>query len=170
MPGCLFCKIARGEIPSALVLETAEAVAFLDIHPVNLGHVLLVPKAHHATLSDLPDDLAAAAGSLLPRLCRAVRAATGASALNVIVNHGAAAGQTIDHVHFHVIPRRADDSVHWPWPHAEYVGDELNQMRSRIQGELTPPAPAPVDDGSEGAEALRGGDSVPSAVVRGDGP
>ena len=137
---CLFCKIARGEVPSALVLETDRAVAFLDIHPVNLGHALLVPKAHHATLSDLPDDLAAHAGSLLPRLCRAVRAATGAEALNVIVNHGRAAGQTIDHVHWHVIPRRADDAVNWPWPHAEYVGDALDQMRTRIERELTPGA------------------------------
>lgn len=137
---CIFCKIAAGEIPSSRVLEHEKAVAFLDINPVNLGHVLLVPRDHHATLSDLPDELAGEVSSLLPRLCRAVRAATGADGLNIIVNHGAVAGQTIDHVHWHIIPRHDDDPVDWPWPHAEYVGDELNQMRFRIERELNPSA------------------------------
>ena len=73
---CVFCKIVRGEIPSARVLETADAVVFLDINPVNPGHTLLVPRAHHARLEELPEELAAHAGSLLPRLCRAVKAAT----------------------------------------------------------------------------------------------
>ena len=134
---CLFCKIARGEIPAARVLETDRAIAFLDIQPVNPGHVLLIPRDHHETLSDLPDELAAHAGSLLPRLCRAVKAAAGAEALNVIVNHGRAAGQTIFHVHWHLIPRHADDAVRWPWPHVAYRGDGLDRMRSRIEHELT---------------------------------
>jgi histidine triad (HIT) family protein len=135
-PGCIFCKIARGEVPSAVVLETDDAVAFMDINPVNKGHLLLVPRAHHAGLADLPDDLAAYAGSLLPRLCRAVRAATGSDGLNVIVNNGRAAGQTVDHVHWHVIPRSHGDHVHWPWPHTGYTGDELAQMRDRIERAL----------------------------------
>ena len=135
-PACLFCKIVRGEIPSARVLETDLAVAFLDIHPVNRGHVLLVPKAHHADLAALPDDLAAHAGSLLPRLCRAVRAATSADGFNVIINNGLAAGQTVDHGHWHVIPRFHGDPVDWPWPHTSYPGDELADMRARIEREL----------------------------------
>jgi histidine triad (HIT) family protein len=74
-PSCLFCKIIRGEIPAAKVLETDAAVAFLDIHPVILGHVLLVPKHHHADLTELPEALAAQTAALLPRLCQAIRAA-----------------------------------------------------------------------------------------------
>ncbi len=136
-PSCIFCKIARGEIPSARVLETDRAVAFLDINPVNKGHVLVVPKDHHAALTDLPDELASHTASLLPRLARVVRAVTGAEGLNVIVNVGAAAGQTIGHVHWHVIPRRSDDAVDWPWPHEAYVGDEINQMRFAIERELS---------------------------------
>jgi histidine triad (HIT) family protein len=135
-PHCIFCKIAAGAIPSAKVLETAEAVAFLDINPVNHGHTLLVPRAHHAHLSELPEAVAAAIGSLLPGLCRAVRAATGADGLNVIVNNGQAAGQTIDHCHWHIIPRFADDEVSWPWPHRPYVGDELGEMKLCIEREL----------------------------------
>jgi histidine triad (HIT) family protein len=135
-PDCVFCSIAHGTIPSAKILETAEAVAFLDINPVNCGHTLLVPRAHHAHLSDLPDAVAAATGSLLPQLCRAIRAATGADGLNVIVNNGQAAGQTIDHCHWHIIPRFSNDAVNWPWPHSQYVGDELSQMKFRIEREL----------------------------------
>jgi histidine triad (HIT) family protein len=136
-PRCIFCKIAQGQIPSARVLESAEAVAFLDINPVNPGHTLLVPKAHYVRLSQLPGDIAAHVGSLLPRLCQAVAAATGADGLNVIMNNGVAAGQTIDHCHWHIIPRFQDDAVNWPWPHTTYAGDELNQLRFRIEHELT---------------------------------
>jgi histidine triad (HIT) family protein len=135
-PDCLFCKIIRGAVPSSRLLETDDAVAFLDIHPVNKGHVLLVPKAHHANLAELDDAHSAHLGALLPRLCRAIQAATKAEGFNVIVNNGAAAGQTIDHGHWHIIPRWTADPVHWPWPHAEYVGEELEQMRSRIESAL----------------------------------
>jgi histidine triad (HIT) family protein len=133
---CLFCKIVHGSIPSVKVLETDHALAFLDINPVNKGHVLLVPKAHHADLASLPEDLAAETARLVPKLARAIQAATGADGLNLIVNNGEAAGQTVFHGHWHLIPRFVDDPVNWPWPHEEYSGDELNQMRFRIEREL----------------------------------
>jgi histidine triad (HIT) family protein len=136
-PTCLFCKIVRGEIPSARVLETDDVVAFLDLSPVNLGHVLLVPKAHHSSLFDLPDEIAAEVGRLVPRLARAVRAATGADGLNLIVNNGRAAGQTVDHGHWHFIPRSVDDAVDWPWPHLGYPEGEMDRMRARIEGVLS---------------------------------
>jgi histidine triad (HIT) family protein len=135
---CIFCKIVAGEIPSVQVLETDHAIALLDINPVNPGHVLLVSKDHHENLAALPDHLAASVAGALPRLCRAVQAATGAHGLNIIVNMGKAAGQTIDHLHWHVIPRFEQDAVNWPWPHSQYVGDELSQMQFRIQRELDP--------------------------------
>lgn len=138
-PSCLFCKIVKGELPSSTVLETDDAVAFLDINPVIPGHLLVVPKAHHADITELPADLAGHVGSLLPRLCRAVKAATGAEGLNVVVNNGRVAGQTVGHGHWHVIPRFEDDPVDWPWPHAEYLGDELGQMRFRIERALRGP-------------------------------
>jgi histidine triad (HIT) family protein len=136
-PHCIFCKIVRGEITAARVIETAQAVAFLDIHPVAHGHTLLLPRAHHPRLADLPEELAAHAGSLLPGLCRAIAAATGATGLNVVMNNGRVAGQTIDHCHWHIIPRFNDDPVNWAWPAGEYVGDELSQMRFRIERELS---------------------------------
>ena len=135
-PHCVFCKIVRGEIPSARVLETAHVVVFLDINPLNPGHTLVVPRAHHADLTELPEEIAAHAGSLLPGLCRAVKAATGAEGLNVVINNGSVAGQTIDHCHWHIIPRHTQDRIHWPWPHGKYNGDELSQMKSQIEREL----------------------------------
>lgn len=135
-PSCIFCKIASGEFASARVLETPDALAFLDINPVNPGHVLLVPKHHHATLADLPDDLAASTAALLPRLSRAVKKLTGADGLNVIVNLGRVAGQTVDHVHWHIIPRHSNDAVRWPWPHASYGEGEMEALRGTIAQEL----------------------------------
>jgi histidine triad (HIT) family protein len=140
MSDTLFARIARGDLPCARVLETDHALAFLDIHPVNLGHVLLIPKQAHRTVADLPDDLAAHLGSLLPRLCRAVQKVTGAPAFNVIANGGSAAGQTVFHVHWHIIPRYEDDAVRWPWPHSSY-GDEarMKAMQDRLVEALTTP-------------------------------
>ena len=135
-PHCLFCKIIRGEIPSALVLENDVAVAFLDIHPVNKGHLLLVPRVHHADLTALDESIAAGTAALLPKLCRAVKLVTHADAFNVIINNGEAAGQTIGHGHWHLIPRWKDDPVNWPWPHCQYLGDELDQMRFAITQKL----------------------------------
>lgn len=138
-PHCPFCRIVRGEIPSSKVLETEDAVAFLDINPVNPGHVLLVPKSHHANLTELPEATAAHVGALVPRLCRAVQAASGAAGFHLIVNNGRAAGQTVNHGHWHIIPRNQHDAVHWPWPHNPCSPDELNQMKLRIEQALTPP-------------------------------
>ncbi len=132
----IFAKILRGEIPSAKVLETDGALAFLDINPVNHGHVLIVPKVEAATVAELSEEAAAHVGSLLPKLCRAVLKATGAEGLNIIVNNGECAGQTIPHVHWHIIPRHSTDAVNWPWPHSPYSGDEQNLLQFQIQKEL----------------------------------
>jgi histidine triad (HIT) family protein len=134
----IFTRIIHGEIPALKVLETDRALAFLDISPVNPGHVLLIPKAEYATLAELPAELASHLGSLLPRLCRAVKEASGAEALNVICNNGLVAGQTIDHVHWHIIPRFPADAVRWPWPHSSYGEGESTAMQARIMAALEP--------------------------------
>jgi histidine triad (HIT) family protein len=130
---CVFCRIVSGEIPSARVLETSFAVAFLDIQPLNPGHTLIVPRSHHPQLSDLPEEIATHVGSLLPQLCRAVKSATGAAGLNVVVNNGQVAGQTIDHCHWHIIPRFVGDPIHWPWTQGRYAGDEMGRMKAKIE-------------------------------------
>jgi histidine triad (HIT) family protein len=134
---CIFCRIVRGEIPSHSVLETDDVLAFLDVSPLTPGHTLVIPKAHFASLSDLPDALAAATAAALPRICRAVRKATRADGLNVLVNTGRVAGQSVDHVHWHVIPRHAGDPIHWPWPAQRLAADAMTKLREAIQTELS---------------------------------
>lgn len=104
----IFSKILRGEIPCHKVYEDSDVLAFLDIQPIARGHTLVIPKQAAATLDQLSDDAAAAIGRVLPRLARAVLAATGASAYNVLQNNGSAAHQAVRHVHFHIIPKHAD--------------------------------------------------------------
>lgn len=139
-PHCIFCKIVHGEIPSTSVLETDRAIAIMDVNPVVKGHILIIPRDHHAQVRDLPEDLAAHLGSLVPRLTRAVVAAVGAEGSHLIINSGPVAGQTVDHCHWHIIPRFSDDPVDWPWPHEEYSGDEKAQMAFRITRQLNGPA------------------------------
>jgi len=117
MADTVFSKIVRGEIPSHKVYEDEKVLAFLDINPLSHGHVLVVPKEPAETLDRLSDDSAAAVGRVLPRLCRAVIAATGIKEYNVLENNGAGAHQAVSHVHFHIIPKpnpREGLGIGWP--------------------------------------------------------
>ena len=87
-----------------------------DVGPLSRGHTLVIPKERQAHLDELSDDSAAAIGRVLPRLCRAVNAATGATAYNVLQNNGAAAHQAVMHVHFHIIPKSAEGGLGVGWP------------------------------------------------------
>ncbi|MCH2137608.1 MAG: HIT family protein [Phycisphaerales bacterium] len=104
----IFSKIIDGEIPCHRVYEDEHVLAFLDIGPLSRGHTLLIPKMPAATMAELSDDAAAAMGRVLPRLCRAVMAATGCTAYNLLQNNGAAAHQEVMHVHVHIIPKHDD--------------------------------------------------------------
>lgn len=111
---CLFCKIVAGEIPSYKIFEDADFIGIVDIQPVNLGHALLIPKAHFNNLLDLPPELLAKLGAHLQTLSQAVKEATGADGVNVMMNNERAAGQLIFHQHSHLIPRFDSDGFeHW---------------------------------------------------------
>jgi histidine triad (HIT) family protein len=108
MAETVFAKILRGEIPCHRVYEDDAVLAFLDVNPLSRGHVLIIPKEPAETIDQLSDDAAAACGRVLPRIARAVMAATGARAFNVLQNNGAEAHQAVFHVHFHIIPKLDD--------------------------------------------------------------
>jgi histidine triad (HIT) family protein len=110
MADTIFAKIIRGEIPCHRVYEDEHVLAFLDIGPLSRGHTLVIPKEPAVTVDQLSDDAAAAIGRVLPRICRAVLAATGATAYNILQNNGASAHQAVFHVHFHIIPKYEDGS------------------------------------------------------------
>jgi histidine triad (HIT) family protein len=117
MADTIFTKIINGEIPCHRVYEDAQVLAFLDINPLSRGHTLVIPKEPAQRLDQLSDDSAAAIGRALPRICRAVLKATGATAYNVLENNGSEAHQVVMHVHFHIIPKYADGSglgIGWP--------------------------------------------------------
>ena len=113
----IFAKILRGEIPSHKIYEDDHVLAFLDVMPIARGHTLVIPKEPAETLDKLSDEAAAAIGRVLPRISRAVLAATGATAFNVLQNNGPLAHQAVFHVHFHIIPKLDDNSglgIGWP--------------------------------------------------------
>lgn len=117
MADTIFTKIIRGEIPCAKVYEDDLVFAFLDISPLAQGHTLLIPKEAVATLDLLSDESAAAIGRVLPRLCRAIKRATGCQDFNILQNNGVLAHQAIFHVHFHIIPKPDEArglGVGWP--------------------------------------------------------
>lgn len=134
MSDTIFGKILDGEIPCHRVYEDEHVLAFLDIGPLSRGHTLVIPKERKAHVHELSDESAAAIGRVLPRLCRAVKKATGASAYNVLQNNGAPAGQVVMHVHFHIIPRLGDTGLAMLWNPGELTGsDELaEQIRSAL--------------------------------------
>lgn len=117
MADTVFGKIVGGQIPCHKIYEDDKVLAFLDINPLSTGHTLVVPKEAAETMDRLSDDSAAALGRVLPRLCRAVVAATGVREYNVLENNGSLAHQAIPHVHFHIIPKpnaREGLGVGWP--------------------------------------------------------
>jgi len=133
MTDCIFCKIVAEKLPCAKLLEDEAALAFLDIGPVVPGHALLIPKRHHETVDQIPPDEAAAVFRHVPALARAVRAATGATGVNVLQNNGRSANQLVPHVHVHLIPRREGDTLRFNWPAGQYAPGELDDMAKRIR-------------------------------------
>src|SRR5436190_1945833 len=114
----IFDKILEGEIPCHRVYEDEHVLAFLDVGPLAEGHTLVIPKERAVKLHELSAAAAAALGRVLPRLCRAIVAATGVDDYNVLQNNGAAAHQAVPHVHFHIIPKPAGGGeglgIGWP--------------------------------------------------------
>jgi histidine triad (HIT) family protein len=104
----IFTKILRDEIPCHRVYEDAHVLAFLDINPISRGHTLVIPREPAETLDMLSEESAEAIGRALPRIARAVLAATGARDYNVLQNNGVGAHQAVLHVHFHIIPKHDD--------------------------------------------------------------
>ena len=118
------------------VFEDGTVLAFLDINPLAEGHALIIPKTHRERLEEMSADEVAAIARHLPRLARAVLAATGAAAYNVLQNNGKAAQQSVGHVHFHIIPRREGDSLGYRWPAGSYPAGRGEELRQKVVAAL----------------------------------
>lgn len=137
MANTIFTRILAGEIPCHKVYEDEQVLAFLDISPLSEGHTLVIPKEPAETLDQLSDAASAAIGAVLPRVCRAVCAATGCTAYNVLQNNGAVAHQAVQHVHFHVIPKpAADKGLGIRWNAGQLDSEAGRALAARIAAQL----------------------------------
>jgi len=132
LDSCIFCKIAAGQIPCSKVFEDDDFIAFLDIRPINRGHVLLIPKVHAERLTDLDDRILAAELPLAGRLARAVLDATGARDFNLFNTNGADSGQEVFHHHLHIIPRYKGDGMKLSLTPVSYGEGEAARLSERI--------------------------------------
>lgn len=135
MTDCLFCKIISGSIPSAKAYEDDDTFAFLDIHPINRGHTLVIPKTHSENIHDITDEDFCKLMSVVRRLTPFVKKVAHADGINIGINNGAAAGQLIFHTHVQIIPRFTGDGFE-DWHGEDYQGDEMQTLAAALQEEL----------------------------------
>lgn len=133
---CLFCRLIAGEIPSARVYEDAHTIAFMDIGQVTPGHVLVATRRHAATLLDATPEDAGALMQSAQRVARAVQAAFEPAGVMLLQANGAAAGQTVAHLHVHVVPRHADDGITFTWPRPCPAPEVLAGYAERLRAAL----------------------------------
>ena len=128
--------MVAGEIPVAKVYEDESVLAFLDIGPISDGHTLVIPKQHCAAIHECAPEILTAVTLRLGRVAGAVAVATEADGYNVLCNSGTAAGQIVEHLHFHVIPRREGDGVFTQWPSFKYEEGRISELAAKIRRHL----------------------------------
>lgn len=133
---CPFCLIATGALPAHLVLDETEVLAFLDVRPVFKGHVLVIPRQHHETTTDLPEALVGPLFLRVRAIAAAVQRGLGADGTFIALNN--TVSQSVPHVHVHVVPRRRKDGLRgFFWPRVRYDGDEdMGAHAERIRAAL----------------------------------
>ncbi len=130
--GCLFCAIASGEVPAALVIETDDVVGFLDHRPLFKGHTLIVPRDHHVTLADLPPEVLTPVFTAAQRLAAVMPAELDAQGTFVAMNN--IVSQSVAHAHVHVVPRTKGDGLRgFFWPRTKYAQGEAEQYAARLR-------------------------------------
>ena len=132
MDGCLFCRIAAGDLSAHVVLDEPDVFAFLDTRPVFKGHVLVIPRVHHETLMDLPRELVEPLFEGAQRVGRAIEAGLGADGVFVGINNRIS--QSVPHLHVHAVPRHRKDGLRgFFWPRTKYAtDDEAAEFAARI--------------------------------------
>jgi histidine triad (HIT) family protein len=132
----VFSKIIRREIPADIVYEDENTIAFLDINPVNPGHVLVIPKKPSRNILDIDEADWIALMKVVRMLARAVQRATRADGINIDINNEEAAGQIVFHTHVHIVPRFKGDA-HVTRPHKSYPEGEAAAVAEKIRVELS---------------------------------
>ena len=134
---CIFCKIIAGTLPCSKVYEDDAVIAFMDINPINEGHTLIVPKQHFAELHEMPETLATQLFKVALRVEKAVRnIEIECEGTNLIQNNGKVAGQDVHHVHFHVIPRRKQDTFRFKIEPLKIERKRLQEIAASLAANL----------------------------------
>lgn len=132
MDNCIFCKIAKGEIPSATLYEDEDFRVILDLGPASKGHALILPKEHAANIYELPDEIAAKVFVLAKKMASNLTEALQCDGFNVLQNNGTVAGQTVFHFHMHLIPRYEGDKVGLTWNPGTLTDVERDEILKKI--------------------------------------
>ncbi len=132
MNECIFCKIINGEISAEKIYEDEKVFAFLDVRPQNKGHVLVVPKKHFANIEETSEETLCELSKKIKILSPKVVEGVGADAYNVGINNGVEAGQVIEHIHIHIIPRFHNDNLKH-WLSKEYQEGEKEEVANKIK-------------------------------------
>lgn len=136
MENCVFCRIARGELPASKVYEDDHVLVIMDIQSVNPGHMLVLVKAHHDNIYTLDDGLVAAAFGTAARMARAAKQAYGCEGVTLLQANEIAGAQTVFHFHIHVLPRWRDDGMALAWPAKNPSREALEEMALRVRAAL----------------------------------
>jgi histidine triad (HIT) family protein len=132
---CLFCRIVAGQEPAEVVLERDDVVGFLDVRPVFPGHVLLVPRVHVDTLTELPDELLVPLFAAARETAAAVKDVLGAQGSFVAMNN--TVSQSVPHLHVHVVPRTKGDGLRgFFWPRVRYAEGQAQDVATRLRAVL----------------------------------
>lgn len=134
MDGCIFCKIANGEIPSNTIYEDDAFRVILDNGPATKGHALVLPKAHYSDLFEMPEEAAADAMKVAKKVASLIKTKLNCDGLNLVQNNGETAGQTVMHFHLHVIPRYENDGQKILWKPTSPSAEELVDIKNKIVG------------------------------------
>ncbi|TSA54402.1 MAG: HIT family protein [Planctomycetaceae bacterium] len=133
---CLFCKMVAGKIPVTKIYEDEVVLSFLDIGPISNGHTLVIPKRHFEKLHECPAELLGKVFTRIGKIAGAVAAAMDSDGYNLLCNNGRAAGQLIEHLHFHIVPRNTGDRLFSRWPSFEYKDGKIEEIAGAIRKNL----------------------------------
>ncbi|MBU3918685.1 HIT family protein [Patescibacteria group bacterium] len=131
MEDCIFCKIVKGEIPCYKIYENKKAIAFLDINPIAKGHILVLPKNHYENIFEIDEESIKEVALAIKNVAILQREKLGLQGMNIFQANNAIAGQTIFHIHFHLVPRYAGDNIN-AWPKSNYFEKDIKGLHKLL--------------------------------------
>lgn len=130
---CIFCKLANGEIPTNSIYEDDDFKVILDASPATKGHALILPKEHFDNIYEVDDAVAAKIMPLAKKLATHMTEKLHCDGFNILQNNGEAAGQTVFHLHVHLLPRYSGEKAILEWDHLEFSDEEMAEIRDLLK-------------------------------------